>query len=434
MKSVFRKSAIQKLLNQEKKAKPHTILLVDDEKHNLTTLSDLLMDDYNILTANDGDHALEVLQEDDNAQKVHLIISDQRMPKMSGVEFLKQSLAIAPKAKRIILTGYTDVKAIIESINEAKIYKFINKPFDHRDMLLTVRLALEAYDLEEQNQKLLFDLQDLNRSLEAKVVERTQELRDLNAAKDRFFSIIAHDLRGPLNVFVLSTDTLVESSDVLSNPILQRLAGNLQGSALALRRLLGNLQEWSSLQMGRMRCHPKRQRLDTLVSKAQHFVEETYKQKNQSLYVEVGAELEGDLDPNFLETILRNLLSNASKFSPQGGRVELSAQELDKEGQAYLEITVRDEGTGIKEEDLPKLFRMDTKYTTRGTDGEQGTGLGLTLCKSMAEEHGGDLLVESTWGQGTCFRLQLPRNAQEVLTRRNAYIVEPTPLPSDHNL
>ncbi len=427
MTSIFRKSAIQKLLQQEKKPKPHTILLVDDEDHNLTTLSDLLVDDYNILTATDGDEALQVLQEGDNASQVQLIISDQRMPRMNGVEFLKHSLSIAPKAKRIILTGYTDVKAIIESINDAQIYKFINKPFDHRDMLLTVQLALEAYDLEQQNQKLLHDLQELNRNLENKVAERTQELRELNAAKDRFFSIIAHDLRGPLNVFVLCTDTLVESSDALTNPTVQRLAGNLQGSALILRRLLSNLQDWSSLHMGRMRCHPKRQKLSRIVSDVHQLVEDNYKLKEQTLYIDVPDELEADLDSNFIDTILRNLLNNAIKFTPKGGRIELTAQALDVESQCHLEITVRDEGIGIKEEDMEKLFRIDTRHTTRGTDGEQGTGLGLTLCKSMAIEHGGNLTVGSVWGQGTSFRLQIPYNAQEVLTRRNAYLVEPTP-------
>ncbi|TNE47425.1 MAG: hybrid sensor histidine kinase/response regulator [Deltaproteobacteria bacterium] len=427
MTSIFRKSAIQKLLQQERKAKPHTILLVDDEDHNLTTLSDLLMDDYNILTATDGDEALQVLQEGDNASQVQLIISDQRMPRMSGVEFLKRSLSVAPKAKRIILTGYTDVKAIIESINDAQIYKFIHKPFDHRDMLLTVRLALEAYDLEQQNQKLLHDLRELNRNLENKVAERTQELRELNAAKDRFFSIIAHDLRGPLNVFVLCTDMLMESSDALTNPTVQRLAGNLQGSALILRRLLSNLQDWSSLQMGQMRCHPKRQRLSRIVSEVHQLVEDNSRQKEQTLYIDVPDDLEADLDSNFIDTILRNLLNNAIKFTPKGGRIELTARALDVEGQCHLEVTVRDEGIGIQNEDLDKLFRIDTRHTTRGTDGEQGTGLGLTLCKSMAIEHGGDLTVESVWGQGTSFRLQLPCNAQEVLTRRNAYLVEPTP-------
>ncbi len=159
---LFSTAALQKALarKEESKEKKHTILLVDDEIHNVSTLRDLLSDQYNILTANDGQEALDFIQGNRNSQEIHLIISDQRMPRMSGVEFFCESLKLIPKAKRILLTGFSDVNAIIDSINKGQIYKFILKPFDRHDLLSTVHRALETYDLEVRNDLLLRELRE----------------------------------------------------------------------------------------------------------------------------------------------------------------------------------------------------------------------------------------------------------------------------------
>ena len=117
----------------EPEIEKRTILIVDDEYYNLKTLEDALVDDYNVLTAKDGQEALEFLQNHPDPNRIHLIISDQRMPNMTGVEFLQKSIEIVPKTIRIILTGYTDVDAIMDSINQARIFKFILKPFDRQD-------------------------------------------------------------------------------------------------------------------------------------------------------------------------------------------------------------------------------------------------------------------------------------------------------------
>lgn len=166
-------SAIKQQLDNKVK---HPILIVDDEEYNLQTLSSLLQEDYQPIAARAGEQALEILKNHPLEQPIRLIISDQRMPKMTGVEFLTQSLTLAPHAKRIILTGYTDIDAIIRAINDCELYKFILKPFDPNDLLLTVRRALEAYQLEIQNTVLINTLKRLNTSLEEKVKERTQEL------------------------------------------------------------------------------------------------------------------------------------------------------------------------------------------------------------------------------------------------------------------
>lgn len=174
---LFNPEALKRALkeNKQQKDKKHTVLLVDDEIHNLTTLQDLLSDDYNVMTANDGLEALELIQQDDNAQRINLMISDQRMPRMTGVEFFHKSLDIIPRAKRVLLTGFSDVNAIIDSINMGQIYRFILKPFDRHDLLTTVKRALEVFELESKNIQLL---EELTQSLERQ--------RALSQASSRF--------------------------------------------------------------------------------------------------------------------------------------------------------------------------------------------------------------------------------------------------------
>ncbi len=160
------------------KRKPYNILLVDDEPANLRVLTELLESDYQILTANNGEKALEIIT--DNSYTIDLIVSDQRMPSMTGVELFKKVVSLAPFTKRIILTGFTDIDEIIEAINEGNIYKFLTKPVDPQNFQVTVKRAIEAYELEKENQNLVSELKELNYSLENKVKERTAELEIKN--------------------------------------------------------------------------------------------------------------------------------------------------------------------------------------------------------------------------------------------------------------
>ncbi|HNF16379.1 MAG TPA: adenylate/guanylate cyclase domain-containing protein, partial [Leptospiraceae bacterium] len=174
--------------------KKHTILLVDDEAGNLEAVKRLLETEYNVITALSGYEALQILSDPEFCLCIHLIISDQRMPEMKGVEFLKKSIKLVPNAVRILLTGYTDVNEIIDSVNQGHIFQFIAKPVETQSFLVSVRRAAEAYDLENRNVQLIKELEnkstslaesleklnELNLSLEKKVAERTEELETLN--------------------------------------------------------------------------------------------------------------------------------------------------------------------------------------------------------------------------------------------------------------
>jgi len=168
--SLFSKEAIESAKKeanlQKARDKKRTILLVDDEEYNLTALDNLLSRDYAILTAGDGEEALDLIKSMDDPRKICLIISDQRMPNMSGVEFLYESVGIIPNAIRILLTAYSDVGDIIDSINKARIYQYIMKPFDNHELQLTIQRAVEAFELEKKNRTLVKHLEKANQDLQ----------------------------------------------------------------------------------------------------------------------------------------------------------------------------------------------------------------------------------------------------------------------------
>ncbi len=163
--AIFNKKALK--AKQQKTLKAHTILIVDDEEHNLFALTELLGRDYNIIPAKDGQEALELVRKDDDPERIHLIISDQRMPRLTGVEFLEQTISTIPRTIRIVLTGYADIEAVINSVNKADIYKYIKKPYDNQDMRVTIQRAIEAFELEKDNTVLFDDLKKSNQALQA---------------------------------------------------------------------------------------------------------------------------------------------------------------------------------------------------------------------------------------------------------------------------
>lgn len=172
--AIFSKEKLQKLEAAEKKAqKKHTVLIVDDEEANLVAMASILESDYNLLRAMNGDEALEIIKNMDHPERVCLVISDQRMPGMTGVMLFQQLAELIPKTIRIIVTGFIDVEAIIDSVNKANIYKFILKPFDRVELLWTITRAVEAFELQQQLDAQLQTLED-------RVVERTQELESKN--------------------------------------------------------------------------------------------------------------------------------------------------------------------------------------------------------------------------------------------------------------
>ncbi len=234
--------------------------------------------------------------------------------------------------------------------------------------------------------------------------EKSQMLTSLNADKDRFFSIVSHDLRGPFQGLLGYSELLLMTIDVASKETIKNMGEKIHQSAKSTFNLLENLLQWSLIQRGRMPCSPTKINLTNLANDTVHLLQANATEKNIHLFNKIEGEIFGYADRHMIDTVIRNLTSNAIKFTSSGGQISISAENQDN----FVQVTVSDTGIGIGKENINKLFRVDTHYTTSGTAEEDGSGLGLILCKEMIEKNKGRIWMESEIGQGTAVKFTVP--------------------------
>ncbi len=230
------------------------------------------------------------------------------------------------------------------------------------------------------------------------------KLTELNATKDKFFSIIAHDLKNPFNSIDGFSSLLIEQIHEKNYDKVKEYAGIIQNSSQRAMLLLANLMEWSHSQTGRIEYSPKPIEIGLLIDEITELLNYSTLQKTITLSVELPKNTIVLADKAMIGTILRNLVSNAIKFTHPGGKIIISAEEKPDE---WL-VCVSDNGVGIKPDTIEKLFRIDQNTSTSGTQNESGTGLGLILCKDFVEKHGGKIWVESEVGKGSKFCFTIP--------------------------
>jgi signal transduction histidine kinase len=238
---------------------------------------------------------------------------------------------------------------------------------------------------------------------ENELENKNAELQGTNASKDKFFKIIAHDMKNPFISLLGASELLYENADKYDSDKIVKLTKILNDSAKNGYDMLINLLEWAKSQAGSMLFQPEKIKLKELIDKGLSNSVEYASNKKINLTFEIASNLEVYADKNMLETILRNLINNALKFTPKGGTVSVGT----KNEEDSIIIFVRDTGTGIERSDLDKLFRIDIKYSQPGTDREGGTGLGLLLCKEFIEKHNGKIWIESEVGKGSIFYFSL---------------------------
>ncbi len=231
-----------------------------------------------------------------------------------------------------------------------------------------------------------------------------KELRELNNMKDKFFSIIAHDLKNPFNSILGFSELLVSQIDTIAPEKTEAYANAILESSKKAMSLLTNILEWSRAESGRMGFNPHEIDLIETVNSSIDVLMPTAVQKNITLKLLQDKKVVVTADPEMLSTVFRNLISNALKFTYQGGEVKVL---IEKQAQELL-IKVIDNGVGISEHQIERLFRLDTKQSTLGTADEEGTGLGLMLCKEFVEKHGGKISVSSQIDKGSEFCVSLP--------------------------
>jgi PAS domain S-box-containing protein len=227
----------------------------------------------------------------------------------------------------------------------------------------------------------------------------SQELQELNATKDKFFSIIAHDLKSPFNSITGLSEMIKNEARFMDVGTIEKFAGVIHSTASNTYKLLENLLEWASIQQSNIAFQPEQVILQKI---AEEIIELSIEKASRKKIKIINCIPEGliiSADKNMLKTIIRNLVSNALKFTQANGEVKIAAVKTDEQ----IEIQVIDNGVGISPENIEKLFKIGSNYSQRGTENEKGTGLGLLLCKEFVEKHNGKIWVESEEGKGTTF-------------------------------
>ncbi|MBK6965317.1 MAG: hypothetical protein IPH20_15635 [Bacteroidales bacterium] len=243
----------------------------------------------------------------------------------------------------------------------------------------------------------------------SEILSKNSELNDLNASKDRFFSIIAHDLRNPFNTIIGLTDILLITLNNLDPLKLQRTLENIKTSSQQAYELLENLLLWARSQTGTISFRPEQADLQALVEESVGLASVQALRKNIVILTDFKQcpQITGDI--NMIHTILRNLLTNALKYTRRNGEVHVGISEHH----GFCILSIKDNGIGISAEKIKNLFSIDTAHKTKGTDQEPGTGLGLILCRELIEKHGGRIEVESEVGKGSLFRVFIPLVSNE---------------------
>ncbi|MBB6460892.1 hybrid sensor histidine kinase/response regulator [Flammeovirga kamogawensis] len=390
---------------QVKKDKP-TVLYVDDEQQNLVSFRAGFRKVYKVLIANSGDEALEILKEEHN--NISVVISDQRMPKMTGVELFEEVRKLYPDIMRIVLTGYSDVQDIINAISKGEVYRYITKPWNRDELMVTIDNAIEAFNLKVENRRLFSSLQEANEHLEEKVKSRTkalqvqnEELIELDGEKNHLIGIVAHDLKSPLSQIGGLIELMKFDMDTFSSEQKEYIT-MIQQSINKQEELITQILDLNALDSKASNLNIVPRDISKAVKDSVERFELTAKKKNITFDLDVKEKLFAAVDETYFGQILQNLISNAIKFSNNDTNVKVFLVE----GEKTLQVHVKDNGPGLNENDKKKLFGRFQKLSARPTGGEHSTGLGLSIVKKMVEDMNGKVWCESVEGEGADFVIE----------------------------
>jgi signal transduction histidine kinase len=381
----------------------HCLLVVDDEADLVHSVQDLLRFDYRVLGATRAADGLKIMDK----EQVHIVMTDQRMPEMTGVEFLRRLRQTHPDVVRLLFTAYADVKAVVDAINQGSVYRYIPKPFDPQELQTVLKQAVEHYELVAQRKELLAELQTKNEQLES----ANGELRHANEIKKGFIRVASHELRTPLTIVMGLSDLGRQTPGVP-----QQVSEWLQRIHVASGRLNERVDLMIKLLLADRFERPLARTptvLADLLLAAAADVSTFIAQRGQKLETDLG----GDLGTIWVEEekirdCVFQLLVNAIKFTADGGTIRVSAKRLADGG---AEIQVSDTGVGIDPASLAHVFdpfftRFDVSRHASGVCefDRRGLGLGLSLVKAFVELHGGRVKVDSEVNRGSTFTMTLP--------------------------
>jgi signal transduction histidine kinase len=379
------------------------LLVVDDERDVLSSIQNLLRMDYRVVTYQRGADALEFLR---SAPRVDVILSDQRMPEVTGVEVLRAARAIRPETTRLLFTAHTDIHTVIEAINQGHVFRYLSKPCDPEFLAAVVRQAVEHHNLIMDKNRLLAELRETN-----------ARLMEANRLKGAFIEVASHELNTPITVVLGMIELWKMSQSAAASSKERQWVDRIGAAAVRLARTVERMLKL-------VRNREFSQSLDSELIELEPVVKRAVEEVSPYLELRrqrVALDLEPGLGPieadsSKISDVLVNLLANAVKFTPDGGTIHLRAR-TEPGAAGWVRVDVSDEGVGVSLADQQHLFEpfftgFDTLCHSSGDYqfGKRGIGLGLWLVKTFVELHGGRVEVSSTPEVGSTFAFVLPRS------------------------
>jgi two-component system, sensor histidine kinase and response regulator len=361
------------------------ILVVDDEQTYLDTITDAFdKSDFEIIQALNGEMGLLVAHQ----FNPDIIITDWEMPIMNGIEMMTR-LKSDERTKDtpvIICTGLMISSQNLATALKAGAIDFVRKPLEPIELIARVSSAIAHAE-----------------SLK-RIKAQNEELNSLNNTKNKLFSIIGHDLRGPFTGILGFLELLGEQLIEMDKESIQEFIKLMNDSVKQSLSLLENLLIWAKSQTGQISFKPEIMKLTDIIQRNLVFLQATANLKNIRIDYHSREDFLVKADANMLDTVLRNLISNAIKFTNKGGLIKIEATSASP----MLVISIADNGIGMPASELPGLFKIEKNKSRPGTANETGTGLGLILCKEFVTRHGGEIWAESTPNVGSTFYFTLP--------------------------
>lgn len=416
------------------------ILVVDDQPNNIKVISSVLSDHYTLSIANSGETALRILDK----LTPSLILLDIMMPDIDGYQVCK---IIKENSKLrdipvIFLTAKNDIEDVVKGFEFGAV-DYITKPFNTQEVMVRIKnhlnlvnaniklkrqkeeiedflyqLEIAHKELTKRNEDLFFahsaveehafQVNQMNQKLlesEYKLKNTVASLINLNKEKDRFFSIISHDLKSPFSGFLGLLSLLDKDESKLDDETKRELISTLNQSAKKFYSLLEDLLEWSMLQTKKIRFNPIECMIKDLVDDIILVVDIFASTKQITILNNIPDDIIMNVDMNMMSSVFRNLISNAIKFSHKNSEIKIGVFEKKTDAITFL---IEDKGIGIPESIMEKLFKVGENVIQHGTNFEHGTGLGLILCKEYIDMHNGNIWVKSAKGIGSVFYITIP--------------------------
>jgi len=372
-------------LNVEIDYSEYSILVVDDVISNVLLLKVLLAaQKFNVITASNGMEAIDITKK----QQPDLILLDVMMPGMSGFE-VAQKLKNDPEVQHIPIIFLTALNSTADIVTGFKVgaNDFISKPFNKEELVIRVSHQISLIAAKRI------------------ILQKTEELKKTIQGRDKIYSVIAHDLRSPLGSIkmVLNMFVMTMSPQMIGEEQYEML-DSANKSTEELFTLLDNLLKWTKTQTGRLTVVFQDFELVKSISGVLEIFSLVSSSKNIELIFDSNEEINVRGDIDIVKTITRNLLSNAIKFSFSGSKIIIEVKKIDN----MAVVSVKDFGKGMSQEEQQKLFNSETHFSKYGTNNEEGSGLGLLLCKDFATKNKGDLWLQSEEGKGSTFFFSVP--------------------------